>query len=293
FVSGDNITRTGGSIDISTSVHFSVRNFPEQTPTSYDGPLAFNINPMGTCSFIGDLVWVDSPIPPNGTLYGETSANRPKGYWAPRIVLGSPCRLISGPITELVQNDARIGTRLANLCNTIVEYTKDMKDILDGYAGRYGSMMIYSALLQLRDEEFADAVADYAAQLRDDCITDDSRVVRRIVNAVNLAFQQLAASLLENCGCTINVPVVEVDPFDVWIQPFTPNILLEDIDVPFIEVPELDCDEQCYPIELDGPCTKRSNGFSVGIPCVHDDEPNIESAGGQCELGFNRHVNAP
>lgn len=261
YTVGSEITRTGGSIHILTDVHFTNSSTPSEGDQNYDGPLAFNVNPIGTCSFIGDIIWVPS-----------------QRVWAPRIDFGeNACNLIHRPVTALVQNDAKIGTRLVNLCNAVTDYTEEMEVRVENYVF---NMAAHSTDLQNRDEEAATAAADYAALLRDDCITDDSRVVSRIVDAVNLAFQELAASLLENCGCAIDPPIVEVDPFDVSIRPFT--IDLTDVSPPTVDISSLDCDEHCRPIELNGPCTNRSAGFTVGIPCVHDTEPDIDTAGGTC-----------
>jgi hypothetical protein len=264
--SEENITRLGGSIDISTDAHFAMQ--PSNNASApFDGPLAFSTDVSGPCGLIGDFVF-----------YQQT------GKWHPRVSLPSrPCAIWGGTFFKLTENDARIGASLSNLCNDIANWTEDLEEEIFEWTGGLADPLQNGPVadIQQKCQDNDLVVAALAAAIGRAVEAHTNTMLGFLVDAINSAFVDFANSVqvaLLECGCppgSLPTPIIVLDTAEVSFPDVALNT--EYIPIDGLEITIRDCNE-CTPIIINGVCATPS-APSLGIPCVIDAVPDIAQNG--------------
>lgn len=269
-------------IDIRTTVHF-------WKEAGTDGPIKFGnraslvdlcCKPPSGKFITGEMIFMDvvqdfcvnsGPIG-GGGVFTTTGDVEPDYKWVPAIKVDE-CALMGEHVLKMLSNDARLGVRISDMCNSISQWSSDATSVVNGNFGA-----VNSTIECLNDElaGLATSATKLIGEVSFQAIIREQRIVAATQTAINLLVEginnmvQTISNTLVACGCaaietTVASPLILIEfPGPVIV---TGNGGLKTEDCPFLYQSVLDfpCDN-CYGTLIELPCM-TSDQIMAGTSC--------------------------
>ena len=233
--------------------------------------------------FVGEMIFVDAPVPECGTEPGDVGADEDDCVWVPAVRIDE-CELVGKHFETFFNNDVAIAKSTHGICMSVYDWSTNL----------VGEIVANDAILKDGIECNNDEIKKVAATLIgviQQVAATQSLVTQLIYQNVQNAFNELVVSInaaLADCGCESFVVAPNLFNNDTTIT--VPGVIIDvdDCDVGIGSVNPFDC-ANCNGIELEAPCAENQDEapFVVGLPCAGSTlkkEPDYDNVGG-CQTG--------
>jgi hypothetical protein len=271
-------------IDIRTTVHF-------WKEAGTDGPIKFGskASNVSLCckpsqgKFItGEMIFMDEvqdfcvnsgPIGGGGVITVTGSPSEPEYKWVPAIKVDE-CALMGDHVLKMLSNDARLGLRISDVCNSISAWTGGATRTINRNFGE-----VNNTIDCLNDElaGLAQSATKLIGEVSFQAIIRDQRVVQATQNAINLlvdninAMVQTISNTLVACGCsaietTVSKPLILIEFPGPVIVTNNGGLKTEECVLLYQSVADYPCDN-CFGTLIELPCM-TSDQIMAGTACA-------------------------